>query len=292
MKFRLIPYGYIYFTLLGVILMFSCTDEGGQPEINAVTEISNIRFSETSSSGFEGGVTTYSSANNNLQSRNQNSEFFISQYPLAEYRRIYEVEYDSVVTIEVDSVTRDTLSVNIDVVELSREFTGEVVKGNLWAPYEQYYVSELFVGIPSQVLDTVQKIEIAANVTDSLADEPATGGISISLHNPDIDQSYFLFDSPFEMDSSLYVRSDEVPFYDDNGEVEGYTSGIILPLFRLYHQSDDVSKPLTRMFTIEIRLGDTSFSSDFSIFFVSAEEWGDRNCWLAQVPECRDFFDE
>ena len=279
-------------TILMITFLSSCSKEDGPSGNGIVTEISNIRFSETSSSGFEGGVTTYSSTSANLQSKNEDAEFFISQYPLAEFRKIYNVEYDSVVTVEVDSISMDTLSVNVEVVELSREFTGEVVKGNLWAPYEQYYISELFVGIPSQVLDTVQKIELAAQVTDSLGLELARGGISVSLYNPEIDQSYFLYDEPYEIDDSLYFVSDEVPVYDDNGEIESYASGIILPLFRLYHSSDDVTQPLTRTFTIEIKLGETSFSSDFSIYFVSEAEWRNRNCWLAQLPECRDLFDE
>ncbi|MEM9075405.1 MAG: hypothetical protein AAGC43_00120 [Bacteroidota bacterium] len=292
MKSLQIPYNTLLVTILIATLLFSCSNESGQSGNGIVTQTSNIRFSDTSSSGFEGGVTTYSSSGFSLQSKNEDEGFFISQYPLAEYRRIYDVEYDSVVTVEVDSISMDTLSVNVDVIELSREFTGEVIKGNLWVPYEQYYVSELFVGIPSQVLDTVQKIELAANVIDSLGQELARGGISVSLYNPEIDQSYFLYDSPYEIDSSLYVVSDEVPVYDDNGEIESYASGIILPLFRLHHQSDDVTKPLTRTFTIEIKLGETSFSSDFSIYFVSAEEWGNRNCWLAQVPECRNYYEK
>ncbi|MEM9362353.1 MAG: hypothetical protein AAGA43_06945 [Bacteroidota bacterium] len=279
-------------TTLVVTLLFSCSKESSPSRDGVIEQISTIRFSETSSSGFEGGVTTYSSASANLQSKNEDTGFFISQYPLAEFRKIYNVEYDSVVTVEVDSISMDTLSVNVEVVELSREFTGEVVKGNLWAPYEQYYISELFVGIPSQVLDTVQKIELAAQVMDSLGLELARGGISVSLYNPEIDQSYFLYDEPYEIDASLYFVSDEVPVYDDKGEIESYASGIILPLFRLYHQSDDVTNPLTRTFTIEISLGETSFSSDFSIYFVSETEWRNRNCWLAQLPECRDLFDE
>ncbi|NAS13693.1 hypothetical protein [Poritiphilus flavus] len=285
------PLKYLFVSTILGSLLFSCSNENGDSETSIITKTANISFSETSSTGFEGGVTTYSS-NTDPQSKNSDSEFFISQYPLAEYRKIYEVEYDSVVTVELDTITMDTLSVNVEVVELSREFTGEVIKGNLWAPYEQYYVSELYVGVPQAVLDTVQRIEILADVTDSLADEPARGGISISLRNPDIDVNYFLYDSYFEMDSSLYVKSDEVPVYNDNGEVESYTSGLILPLFRLHHQSDDVTQPLTRSFRMEIRLGETSFFADFSVYFVSAEVWGNRNCWLHQVPECRDYFEE
>ncbi len=282
----------VFGTLLFVLIV-ACSSESEKEDLGNHTIIKKKiqQFSELASSGYGGGVSSYSSGITS-KSRSSDSTLFISQFPLAEYRRIHNIAYDSIIEYEIDTLSNDTISVNTSVIEVSKEFTGEVVVGDLWVPYEGYFTSQLYVGIPQSVLDTIQKIKMAANVTDSLAQEPAQGGISISLHNPDIDQSYYLFDNLLEIDSALYVKSDRIPVFDRIGELKGYSTGLILPRFRLYHQSDDVSVPITRTFTIEFKFGETTLSSVFSIKFVSEEEWFNRNCWLNQELECMDLYTE
>lgn len=285
--FNMISRSILAFLLLSVTII-SCSKEDSGPQTTKSKSVT--KFSKSASSGFEGGVTTFAKSGNSSTGKNEG--LFISQYPLAEFRNIQEVVYDSITEFEIGAVTNDTISTSTKIIEVSREFTGEVVKGSLWVPLESTYNSELYVGIPENMADSISTLQISVQITDSLDSELGYKGILLSLHDLIPDKSYFLYDGFFEIKPSLYEEIDQVPVYDDSGKVSGYTSGIVLPNFRIHHQSDDVSQSITRTFTLQIKSGDLIVTSDFSIHFVSMDLWSDRNCWLNQDSGCEDLFEE
>jgi len=279
-------------SLLITLLVVGCSKEDTMGPI-MVTKSKTITKNKLASVGFNGGKTEVGSSS----SGKSNSEMFISQFPLVEYRHIQEIKYDSIITVVVDSISNDTISSNYELVEISRD-TVEVKTGPIYWPFranDNALFMQIYVGVN---METVNKDEVSIKIENILGN-PNETQTSLSLRDPS---------DPFgkngahvvtlamtqenHLPENYYEEVDDVPLYNEEGKIIGYQPGIKLFLFDLFKEYEGLNEQHFK-YRFTIRTSSTSsVSIEFPVIFVPRNIYDDRQCWLANESGCEDLFEE
>ncbi|QBA63669.1 hypothetical protein [Muriicola soli] len=297
----------IYLLLLVIIFLYSCEKDSSSTTNIQRIEGSAISFKKNAIVGGKGGATSYNKASS-LQNKNVDSTFFISQFPLVEYRYIQEITFDSIPIYEINQDTQDTLNITYEVNEVSRDTVG-FEKGKLWLPLDDRNFSKVYIGISEEQL-AVAEFYIGVQMIDSIPVE-GNGLLFKALYEyGDVEsngEQISITGDSHPFDSRYYRITNEIPVFNEFGEIVEYKYGIELGSFLLRNFQIGETQELTRSFRLIIAsqpdvlptpedpsgtepTNNFKIYSDFDIKFIVKEIWNDRQCWLSGTPECQDLF--
>lgn len=286
----------IYVLVLTSILL-SCSKENDSiPKDNKTSRIESFKITSSVTTGKNGGKTFYGSGSATGKSNTNVDGMFLSNYPLVEYRYLQEIKYDSVVTTVTDD-DGNVLSEQVSMDVVSRDTIG-VEKGIMYKKYEDGNdLISLYVGLDKEFLEDTE-LRIKFTVKDGLQPVRDTVGF-LFISMLDESQGYSNntvslphYDTvPIPKQQTKIV--DNIPTFDENGRITGYSSGLELQRVKIKQLQIYNNWDVTRDFEITIISSNGSMvKGDFSLRFVTDEEYEKRQCWLNGTYDCKDYFEK
>lgn len=243
--------------------------------------------------GSNSGATSFDSRSSLTSKSLTSNDSFLSQLPLVEYRHIIAVDYEYENIYEINPVTNDTISIQINSVEVARDTLG-FETGPLWLPFQERLFHSLYIGLPGVQIDSSYTFQMKLEVKNLNIEDDEL--FLSSIYNKDNNggrsengiTSIILYKSGYvEVNSNYFVINDNVPIYDEFGNISDYSTGIEVPQLFFRGFTDGLNPE----YTISIKLNDgTEIIQDFSAIFVSQEVYLNRQCWLEGNIECQEYF--
>ncbi|MCR9226582.1 MAG: hypothetical protein NXH90_04060 [Flavobacteriaceae bacterium] len=287
------------FSISFLTICFSCSKESIQHNKDEVDQ-SSTKTSTVStrlpSLKFEGGNIGKTTFSKNLSENGKNNNLFLSQFPLIEQKYEIEIQYDSIIEYEIDSISLDTISINTYIAEISRDTIGYST-GPKYMPFDDKNFENIYIGN----IDTNDSTKIYFQWDEMEYFDPSVYGLLFrcaeqdTLSEGEVISGCWAGSSDIKDIDRLIYEQDSIPIYDDFGNVSEMVNGISINVNIRHFQVLEVEE-ITRNFRITIHqvtpTDSIAVSNDYTLKFVPKEIYEDRLCWLAGNPECIDKFEE